>query len=119
MGACGTCRHNAVPTRTPAPLLQIRSGLRARWNTIDFQVEADSGQWTLRVKNSASSEILYTAHRGGSRAAQSGGVVGVLIRSPKEAILVAGVWLLFISAGLALTRRRALLQLLLTRRGRG
>ena len=80
MGACGTCQHNAVPTRTPAPLLQIKSGLRARWDTIDFSVEADSGQWTLQVKNSASSEILYTAHRGGARAAQSAAVEFAIFR---------------------------------------
>jgi hypothetical protein len=80
MPACGTCRHNAVPTRTPAPLLQIKSGLRARWNTIEFLVEADSGQWTLRVRNSASSEVLYTAHRGGSRAAQSAAVEFAIFR---------------------------------------
>ena len=72
MGFCGSCQnHNAVSTPAPAPLLQIKRGYRARWNAIEFQVEADSGQWTLRVKNSTSSEILYTAHRGGSRAAQS------------------------------------------------
>ena len=80
MGACGICRHDTVPKRTPAALLQIKSGLRARWNAIDFQVEADAGQWTVRVRNSASSEILYTAHRGGSRAAQSAAVEFAIFR---------------------------------------
>jgi hypothetical protein len=72
MGFCGSCQnHNAISTSPPAPLLQIRRGYRSCWNTVEFQVEADAGQWTLRVKNSVSSEILYTAYRGGSRAAQS------------------------------------------------
>jgi hypothetical protein len=71
MGSCGSCQQNAVPSRTPLPLFQIKRGYRARWNTIDFSVEADSDQWTLRVENPISRETLYTAHRGGSRAAQS------------------------------------------------
>ena len=36
--------------RAPAPLFQIKSGFRARWNAIDFSVEADSDQWTLLLK---------------------------------------------------------------------
>jgi hypothetical protein len=61
-------------------LTQIKSGMRARWNKMDFQVEADSGQWTLRVINSANSEVLYIAHRGGSRAAQSAAVEFAIFR---------------------------------------
>jgi hypothetical protein len=72
MGFCGGCQQNLVAP--PAPLFQIKRGYRARWNTIDFSVEAESEQWTLRVENSVSRETLYTAHRGGSRAAQSAAV---------------------------------------------
>jgi len=74
MGFCGSCQQKAVSSRTPAPLFQIKRGFRARWNAIDFSVEADSGQWTLRVENSINRETLYTAHRGGARAAQSAAV---------------------------------------------
>src|SRR6185369_9272046 len=63
MGFCGSCQQKAVSSRTPAPLFQIKRGFRARWNAIDFSVEADSGQWTLRVENSINRETLYTAHR--------------------------------------------------------
>ena len=71
MGFCGSCQHNAAAPLAPAQLFQIKRGYRARWNAIDFSVEADSDQWTLRVENSINRETLYTAHRGGARAAQS------------------------------------------------
>jgi len=74
VGFCGTCQQNAVPSRTPDPLFQIRHGYRARWNAIDFSVEADSDQWTLRIEDPINRETLYTAHRGGARAAQSAAV---------------------------------------------
>jgi hypothetical protein len=71
MGFCGSCQHNAAAPLAQAQLFQIKRGYRARWNMIDFSVEADSDQWTLRVRDSKSSETLYMAHRGGVRAAQS------------------------------------------------
>jgi hypothetical protein len=71
MGSCGSCQQKTVRSHTPAPLFQIKRGYRARWNAIDFSVESESDQWTLRVENSISKETLYLAHRGGSRAAQS------------------------------------------------
>ena len=74
MGFCGSCQPNAVAPLAPAQLFQIKRGYRARWNAIDFSVEADSDQWTLRVENSINRETLYTAHRGGARAAQSAAV---------------------------------------------
>ena len=70
MANCGTCRHNAVPSSTPPQLFQIRHGYRARWNDLSFSVEDNSGDWTLRVQDSARSATLYTAHRGGAHAAQ-------------------------------------------------
>ena len=66
---CGSCRHNTARPQTPAPLFQIRRGYRARWSNLAFSVETGSGDWTLRVQDAAN-ETLYTAHRGGSRAAQ-------------------------------------------------
>jgi hypothetical protein len=71
MGFCGTCQHNAAAPVPQAQLFQIKRGYRARWNAIDFSVEAESDQWTLRIENSINSETLYTAHRGGAREAQS------------------------------------------------
>lgn len=69
MSACASCRHSSIPQRTPnTPLLQIRRGYRTRWNNLAFSVESDSSQWTLRVQDS--SQTLYTAQRGGARAAQ-------------------------------------------------
>ena len=72
MGFCGSCQQKAASTA--APLFQIKHGYRARWNAIDFSVESESDQWTLRVENSISKEMLYEAHRGGPRAAQSAAV---------------------------------------------
>ena len=59
-----------APAFTPAPLLQIHRGYRARWNDLAFSVETDSGDWTLRVQDARERETLYTAHRVGARAAQ-------------------------------------------------
>ncbi len=70
MGFCGSCQHSAVPSRTAAPLLQIRHGYRAQWSRLAFAVETESDQWTLRVQDVVGSETLYTAHRSGARAAQ-------------------------------------------------
>lgn len=70
MGSCGSCRHSAIPSRTPAQLLQIRRGFRARWSGLAFSVESDSSQWTLRVQDCGSNQTLYVAHRGGAGAAQ-------------------------------------------------
>lgn len=66
---CGTCRHNAARPEAPAPLFQIRQGYRAGWSELTFSVEADSGDWTLRVQNAGRTQTLYTAHRGAARAA--------------------------------------------------
>jgi len=49
-------------------LQQIRRGYRARWNELAISIETDSSQWTLCVQDS--SQTLYTALRGGARAAQ-------------------------------------------------
>jgi hypothetical protein len=68
--SCGTCTRSAVPAPPPATLFQIRRGLRARWSDLAFSIESDSGDWTLRVQDPAHRETLYTAHRGGARAAQ-------------------------------------------------
>jgi len=80
MGFCGSCQHNAAAPPATAQLFQIKRGYRARWNTIDISVEADSGQWTLRVENSVNKETLYTAQRGAKRAAQSAAVEFVSFR---------------------------------------
>ena len=71
MGFCGSCQQRTVSSPSPARLFQIKRGYRARWNAIDFSIESESDQWTLRVENPISKEMLYTAHRGGQRAAQS------------------------------------------------
>jgi hypothetical protein len=71
MAFCGSCQQKTLRPLTPATLFQIKHGYRAQWNAIDFSVESESDQWTLRVENSISKETLYLAHRGGSRAAQS------------------------------------------------
>lgn len=70
MANCGSCRHNAAPSVAPSQLFQIRHGYRARWNELSVSVEDNSGDWTLRVQDSARSRTLYTAHRGAARAAQ-------------------------------------------------
>src|SRR5207245_9141541 len=41
-----------------------------------------------------------------------GSVVGVLVHSPGEALMMAGMWLLFIAAGVSVVRRRTLLDAL-------
>jgi len=72
MSACASCRHQAASSRAAepqAPLHQIRQSFRARWSDLVCTVEADSSQWTLRVQD-AGDHILYTAYRGGRRAAQ-------------------------------------------------
>ncbi|HEY1242038.1 MAG TPA: hypothetical protein VGF16_15855 [Bryobacteraceae bacterium] len=66
---CGSCQTAPRP-QAPAPLFQIRRGYRTRWNDLAFSVESDSGDWTLCVQDPARRETLYTAHRGGARAAQ-------------------------------------------------
>ena len=73
MSACASCRHSATPlppAARSAPLFQIRQGYRARWNELVCVVEADSGQWTLRVQD-AGDRTLYAARRGGRNAAQA------------------------------------------------
>jgi len=70
MGTCGSCRQNAIPAPAPEPLFQIRRGYSARWNDLALWVETGSGDWTLRVQDSAGRAPLYTAHRVGARAAQ-------------------------------------------------
>jgi hypothetical protein len=67
--ACGNCRHTTFQPQTPAPLLQIRSGYRARWNDLAFTVESDSSGWALRIRDAANRE-LYAAHRVGPQAAK-------------------------------------------------
>ncbi|HUA61179.1 MAG TPA: hypothetical protein VML19_20610 [Verrucomicrobiae bacterium] len=69
MDACGTC-HRSLTPRAPAPLFEIRRGYRAEWNGLTFNVETDSGDWTLRVRDLADTKTLYTARRSQARAAQ-------------------------------------------------
>jgi hypothetical protein len=54
----------------PAVLIQIQRGYRAQWNNLALSVEQDSSQWMLHVRDAARDETLYTAYRGGARAAQ-------------------------------------------------
>ena len=70
MASCGSCQHRAIPAPEPAPLFQIRRGYRARWNNLALSLETGSGDWVLRVQDATRRETLYTAHRGGVRAAQ-------------------------------------------------
>ncbi len=51
-------------------MFQIRHGYRARWSDLAFSVETDSCDWILRVQDTARQQTVYTAHRGGARAAQ-------------------------------------------------
>src|SRR4051794_12015656 len=67
---CGTCAKRSIPQPEPAPLCQIRHGYRARWNSLDFSVEAEASQWTLRVEDSGQHQTLYIAHRRAAREAQ-------------------------------------------------
>ena len=69
MPACGNCHHGSAPSRTPAPLFQIRQAYQARWNDLAFTVENDASGWALRILDSSKRE-LYTAHRIGPQAAQ-------------------------------------------------
>ena len=80
MANCGQCRHNAAPSRVPAPLFQIRHGYRARWNGLAFSIETDSGDWTLRVQDSTKGDTLYVAHRGAAAAAQVAAADFAIIR---------------------------------------
>lgn len=82
MSACAGCRHSAVPQRTAdsASLLQIRQGYRARWNDLVCVVEADSGQWTLRVMDAAA-HTLYHARRAGRNAAQAAAAEFAIFRA--------------------------------------
>ena len=63
MGACQSCRSTAGPSASAATLFQIRQGYCSRWNDLTFSIETASGDWTLRVQDSARNETLYTAHR--------------------------------------------------------
>lgn len=66
---CGSCEKTV---RQPAPmeLFQIRQGFRAQWHDLALSIETTTGDWTLRVQDSGANRTLYTAHRGGARAAQ-------------------------------------------------
>ena len=78
--ACGNCRHNTFPAKTPAPLLQIRHGYRTRWNDLAITVESDSDGWSLRIQD-AGQKDLYTARRMGSQAAQVAGAEYAIFRT--------------------------------------
>lgn len=78
--ACGNCRHNTFPPKTPAPLFQIRSGYRARWNDLAFTVETDSNGWALHIQDAAQNN-LYTAHRMGPQAAQTAAAEYAIFRT--------------------------------------
>lgn len=55
-------------------LVQIRQGFRATWNELTLLVESDNRLWTLRVQESGSRRVLYTAGRANRAAAQSAGL---------------------------------------------
>lgn len=71
MSFCGTCSHTAPASSPCAELFQIREAYRAQWHGLTFSVEADSSQWTLRVRDAQEVQTLYTAHRGGVQAART------------------------------------------------
>ena len=74
MPNCGSCRHNAVAPSVPPQLFEIRHGYRTRWNELAFSVETDAGDWTLRVQDPGKRQTLYTARRGGARAAKAAAI---------------------------------------------
>jgi len=57
-----------------AELVQIRQGFRAQWRNLMLLVESEDRQWTLRVQESGSRRVLYTAGRANRAAAQSAGL---------------------------------------------
>jgi hypothetical protein len=69
-------------------LVQIRQGYRARWNDLTFLVESEDPQWTLRVQDSRSQHVLYTAGRSNRAAAQAAGVEFAVFRGAVPAIPV-------------------------------
>jgi len=69
MSACGTCSQNLFSLPAPT-LFQIRRGYRAEWNGLQFAVESEAGDWTVRIQDSASMQTVYTARRPQPRAAQ-------------------------------------------------
>ncbi|MEI9971912.1 MAG: hypothetical protein WDO73_07540 [Ignavibacteriota bacterium] len=85
--ACGNCRHNTFPAKTPAPLFQIRRGYRVRWNDLAISVETDSNGWSLRIQDAAKHD-LYLAHRMGRQAAQVAAAEYAIFRTLGPASLV-------------------------------
>ena len=67
---CGSCRHNSLPSPLPATLFQIHEKYRAHWRDLSFCVEADGGQWTLRVEDTGRRPAVYTAHRSSLKGAR-------------------------------------------------
>jgi hypothetical protein len=55
---------------TCTPLIQIRSVFRAEWESLAFSVESGSDEWTLRVEESTTHRVLYTARRAAAAAAK-------------------------------------------------
>ncbi len=53
-----------------APLIQIRTVYRTEWENLAFSIESGTCQWTLRVEDAKSHNLLYKAQRVGSAAAQ-------------------------------------------------
>ena len=70
MPRCLGCSASTAAATLAVPLLQIRRGYRAQWNDLAFSVETDSSDWRLHVQDPAKNETLYTAYRGGMRAAK-------------------------------------------------
>jgi hypothetical protein len=66
------CRSEFLSAGTPIalPLIQIKTGLSARWNGLNLSVEGDSGQWKLQVQDSCKIRTLYSAQRSSAKAAQ-------------------------------------------------
>jgi hypothetical protein len=53
-----------------SPLRQIRSVDSTEWESLAFSVESGASRWTLRVEETATRRLLYTAQRPGVAAAQ-------------------------------------------------
>ena len=58
-------------TMTPGDsLVQIRTVYQSEWRDLAFSVESGCDEWTIRVEDSATRRLLYTARRGCVSAAQ-------------------------------------------------
>jgi hypothetical protein len=70
MRACAGCQRAPVPSPAPTLLFQIECRRRVEWSGLTLTVQMDSTQWTLRVRDQARNQALYTAYRSGESAAR-------------------------------------------------